>query len=791
MLNGAHFRASGNAARVGTRLPFDPYEAADDVIPAINELKARDQWVGWKLVMRAGARKPAKPPVNPHNGFAASHSNPSTWGSHKQATAAVKRYGLAGVGYVLSDDDDYTGIDIDKCRGAETGKIEDWAQEVLALAETYAEISPSGTGVRMFVRGKIDKAIKSDVARVEIYGAQRYLTITGNHVEGTPLDIREAPKTLTALIARVEAVAPKREEPAEPARSRSTGSAPRAREGVTAGERAWAAKALEGKAADLAATVEGGRNHALNAAAYGMGTMVARGWIDEASVRAALENACRQNGLWRDDGPFGVRATLKSGLESGRMKPHPDLPEREDSPEDQDALRLGEAIAAGLIARAESRRERVFVDGDEIDPETGEIIHEATSANDDTASAAVEPPHAEEARGQEERAQKGVEIETVNAASLAGKPVPRQEWLVQDMIPKNNVTMLAGDGATGKSLLGLQLAVAVATGGCWIGFRPEIGRALFLSAEDELDEVHRRLVCMAPRLEILDNLDIIPLAGKDAVLAAPDGGNGLLKETPLFKAIRHIIAKHRPDLLILDTLADLFGGDEIKKVQARQFIAMLRGLALDFGVTVLLLSHPSQSGMNSGSGMSGNTAWNNSVRSRLYFERRVVNNNNQRSIEDDVNIRVLKTMKSNRAAIGGQIVVRYDKGMFVREEASTLNARDAAHQADNVFLSLLAQFDREGRTVSDMPGPNYAPKIFSEHADANGVTKLAIKRAMDRLFKAGRIKVEVSGPPSKQRRMVVAVTPNAGSEAPSSEFEQQDDFGADESEWLPENHSLG
>lgn len=349
MLNGAHFRAngaSGNAARAEARPPFNPYESAEDFISAIEELRARDQWVGWKLVMRAGARKPTKPPVNPHNGFAASHSKPSTWGSYKQAQSAVKRYGLAGVGYVLSDDDDYTGVDLDKCRNAETGEIEDWAKEVIAFAETYTEISPSGTGVRMFVRGKIDKAVKCDVARVEIYGAQRYLTITNNHVEGTPLDIREAPKTLAALTARAEAMAPKREERPEPERPRSTSSAPRSNE---TGARAWAAAALDGKAAELASLGEGGRNHALNASAYSMGTMIARGWIDEPTVRAKLEDACRANGLWKDDGPFGVRATMTSGLRSGMANPHPDLPEREDSPEDRDALRRGDEIAAKRI----------------------------------------------------------------------------------------------------------------------------------------------------------------------------------------------------------------------------------------------------------------------------------------------------------------------------------------------------------------------------------------------------------------------------------------------------------
>jgi RecA-family ATPase len=730
---------------------------ADEFISAIDELRARNQWVGWKSVRRGESAKGSKVPANPHRESWASVDNPSTWGSHKQAKMAQERYDLAGVGFVLTKDDDYTGIDLDKCRNADTGEIEAWARGIVSLAETYAEISPSGTGIRMFVRGKVEKAIKSDVAHVEIYGSERYLTVTEKHVEGTPLDIREAPKTLAALIARVEAMSPKREELAEPERPRSTSSAPSSLTSDARGQ-AFAAKKLEEKAKELASVVEGGRNNAIVSVACSMGRVIARGWIDEATVRAALEDACRANGIWKDDGPKACRDAISRGIRAGLANQHEDLEDRE-STEDDEALRIGNEIAAGLIERAKGRRETIIIDGDEIDPETGEIIGEAPSANDDSVSGADGQPNAEEAPRQQDERKKGVQIETVNAASLAGQPVPRQAWLIQDLIPKANVTMLAGDGATGKSLLGLQLAVA--TGGCWIGFRPEIGRALFLSAEDELDEVHRRLVRMAPRLEMLGNLTILPLAGKDAVLAAPFNRDGLLKETPLFVALRHIIQKHRPDFLVLDTLADIFGGDEIKKVHARQFIAMLRGLALDFGVTVLLLSHPSQNGMNSGSGMSGNTAWNNSVRSRLYFERRIVKGSNNQSIEDDVNIRVLKTMKSNRAAIGGQIVVRYDKGMFVREQASTLNARDAAHQAERVFLELLAKFTTQGRNLSPTPcAPTYAPNVFAKDDEGKGITKRSFEQAMSRLFTAGRIVIAESGPPSKRRQTIVLAQPH-------------------------------
>nr|WP_253203788.1 AAA family ATPase [Methylosinus sp. KRF6] len=349
------------------------------------------------------------------------------------------------------------------------------------------------------------------------------------------------------------------------------------------------------------------------------------------------------------------------------------------------------------------------------------------------------------------RGGKPIELETINAATLAGQDVPEQLWLVDNLIPHANVTLLSGDGATGKSLLALQLGVATATAGDWLGLKPHPGRVVFVSAEDELDELHRRLARMTPRLESLGCLTIVPLAGRDAVMAAPMGREGLLQPTPIFAALRRIVETHSPDLLVLDTLADLFGGDEIKKVHARQFISLLRGMAFEFGATVLLLSHPSQAGLNSGSGMSGNTAWNNSVRSRLYFERRI---NKFDGSEDDIDIRVLTTKKSNRAASGGKIVVRYSNGVFIRENGCNFETADRGHHADRVFMSLLAQFERDSRQVSDKPSSAFAPAIFAKHPKSEGLNKGDFEKAMNRLFETGRIKVEEIGPPSRRTRKI-------------------------------------
>lgn len=88
-------------------------------------------------------------------------------------------------------------------------------------------------------------------------------------------------------------------------------------------------------------------------------------------------------------------------------------------------------------------------------------------------------------------------VDWFTPADLVGPP-PEQEWLVHQIIPGSNVTLLYGDGGTGKSLLALQLAAAVAGGGLmWLNRSPKPGRALYLSAEDDRAELHRRLARIA------------------------------------------------------------------------------------------------------------------------------------------------------------------------------------------------------------------------------------------------------------------------------------------------------
>lgn len=167
-------------------------------------------------------------------------------------------------------------------------------------------------------------------------------------------------------------------------------------------------------------------------------------------------------------------------------------------------------------------------------------------------------------------------------------------------------------------------------------------------------------------------------------------------------------------------------------------------------MAVLILAHPSLSGMASGNGTAGNTAWSNSCRSRLYLET-VKGENGE--VTDDT-LRRLTVKKANYAKTGTKIMLRWEHGRFVptdREcKAATSNA-----ESDRLFLDLLDQFTKEGRNVTAKQGPSYAPTQFAAHADAKGTTKQAFKAAMDRLLKAGTIKNITEGPPSKLRSKLV------------------------------------
>lgn len=162
------------------------------------ELLTHDQWVVWRFETRPGQDKPTKVLYNPATGTRADSTAPTTWAPFDHACAAFNRGSWAGMGFVVTEDDPYVGIDIDHC--IVNGQLSDNARRWVDLLNSYTEITPSQNGVRVWVRGvKPGDRCKNAKAGVEIYQAERFFTVTGAHFDGTPRTINSRQKALTAL----------------------------------------------------------------------------------------------------------------------------------------------------------------------------------------------------------------------------------------------------------------------------------------------------------------------------------------------------------------------------------------------------------------------------------------------------------------------------------------------------------------------------------------------------------------------------------------------------------------
>ena len=311
------------------------------------------------------------------------------------------------------------------------------------------------------------------------------------------------------------------------------------------------------------------------------------------------------------------------------------------------------------------------------------------------------------------------------------------------------MTLFGGDGGTGKSLLALQLAVAGSAARHWIGKPVSEGSVIYISAEDDDDELHRRLddILRADgrTYDDIASLTLRSLAGEDALLAIES--QMTLMASELFKKLDERAADETPALIVIDTLADVYPANENDRAKVRQFIGILRGLALKRDCAVMLLGHPSLTGLNSGSDTSCSTAWNNSVRSRLYLSRIADD-----GYEVDPDRRVLTTMKANYGRVGGETHMKWTNGVFVAEQAATgLDVMAAGAKAQRVFMKMLRLFASQRRQVNHAGGTTYAPKLFADHPDSEGMTKRALKSAMEALLAAEKVVIETEGPPSKRR----------------------------------------
>jgi RecA-family ATPase len=332
------------------------------------------------------------------------------------------------------------------------------------------------------------------------------------------------------------------------------------------------------------------------------------------------------------------------------------------------------------------------------------------------------------------------------------EPTPEQEWIVYNRIPRRECVLFSGEGGAGKSIGQLHLSIAAALGLDWLGAIPEQGPALFIDAEDDEKVLHRRTKAIATHYEVSvtqmieGGLHLVSWRGCDAALAVITR-NGKIQPTPLYQRLLEAAGDIKPVMIGIAASANVFAGNENDRAQVQQFVGLLTRVAMVADGSVVLISHPSLTGINTETGLSGTTQWHNSVRARFFL--RGVKPEAGEPLDTDLRELVFK--KNNYGPVSESIVLRWTNGLFLPVQGASIDqvAREVA--AQDVFLTLLKRFRDQNRNVSDKPSISYAPTLFAREEDARraDVNKTDLERAMRLLFQRNAIWNEPWGKPSR------------------------------------------
>jgi RecA-family ATPase len=341
------------------------------------------------------------------------------------------------------------------------------------------------------------------------------------------------------------------------------------------------------------------------------------------------------------------------------------------------------------------------------------------------------------------------------------QPIPERKWAIRDRVPLGQAGLFSGEGGTGKSIIELMKDVAHVMNKDWLGSMPECGPAIYLGAEDSADEIHIRLAAIAKHYNVTfkqlveGGFHVLPLLGKDATLCAPTK-SGKIETTVLYRQLKEIAGDLKPKNISIDTLSRAFAGNEIDRVQVYAFAMHMQALAEVADGSVTVLSHPSLAGINSGSGISGSTAWHGAFRFRQYLKSAKA----EACEQPDNNLRELEFKKNQYGPKGESIILRYQHGLFLPEGGlSSLDQVARRAQANETFIDLLNRFSSQNRNVSDKStANNYAPTMFAREDEAkkHRLKKPEFEQAMRDLFKADKITLQQYDKPSLHRQRLVA-----------------------------------
>ena len=352
------------------------------------------------------------------------------------------------------------------------------------------------------------------------------------------------------------------------------------------------------------------------------------------------------------------------------------------------------------------------------------------------------------------------------SALADGEPPPR-DWAITGWLGMGHVTLLAGLGRIGKTLIAQMIGSALALGRPFIDEVPATRCVLGWFAEDDHDELWRRQVSIAAYLGVgvekfAGKFIVESFTDRDCTLFDVDPA-GRVTSTPMQDELREQVLDYKADVVILDNAARLFAGKESDRHQVTRFVASLNAAAN--GAAVLLLAHP---GRAVGSEYSGSSAWENASRSRMFLSDRQPDAH-LFDREDEVptgELRYLSKRKTNYSARDLR-TFHYENGVLVPQEplgacgglADSIRHRRDERIVTDGFKRLveMGQQPTDGET-----SPNFLPKLLGQFKLNEGRTKRDLSAAMRRLQTDGVLHKGVVGQyANRSKKLGLTLSDNA------------------------------
>lgn len=347
-------------------------------------------------------------------------------------------------------------------------------------------------------------------------------------------------------------------------------------------------------------------------------------------------------------------------------------------------------------------------------------------------------------------------LEPFFASQMEGREPPPRRWVIDGVAQRGSVLLFSGATKIGKSLLMQQLMTSVTIGSPWLGLHCEQARTFALYAEDSQGELERRQAQINAHHDITPadyelNLAWQSLEGREAQLVEFDRRNKMVVK-PLFHQTKAFCRDHGMQVIGLDNMRVLFGGNENWSNQVTQFVRLLVQWAIEIDGLIIACAHPAK---NDSTGYAGTGAWLSSVRAGMSLRRPDEWEFDKHGLHDPR--RVLAGLGSNYGPGLRTERIDYDEGVFIvadpeeraRPHQGPLTSDKRRDMRYHLLVIMRRFLDNGGQVYADITHKTRSlPSLMrrSPNQEINRITMNDIELMQQEMVDAGQIeKVDLNG----------------------------------------------